>query len=1269
MPGQLEAKLKQERRNSSRIMAKYGSFYLTLLWLSCAAHFSKASISVRQQCVNMPNKLEQLNDFEDCVNINLTFKGKDYDIGENITLTKQRVIILNGNYSTVHCVNDNVGLILRKTQNISISNILISGCGTAVTIDQAWNVGDFRVAIYIDYSNEVYFNNVTIENSNGIGLTLIDNDFIHINNSVFRNNSVSNNGKNITRYNVSGGIHIVQFQVHSATIQLTWCRFIKNGAFASKEKIFPLQQNKEAQVLFGMGGGLSINLNTSSNCLSVSACLFANNSARIGGGMFVSFINSSSHNSIQIEKSTFTNNVCIAQKVAPSRIDSLGGGFAALYLAANENKCHIRGCHFINNTAYHGGGLCVGAMKDINASSTFIIEGSQFSGNYVSAMDAFCYNTSPRHYCSLKPIIRNTIFARNGRSSILSVLRLYDIRVKFEGNVTFDENYSSGAELNSAVLEICSNATALFKNNSGRNGGGIVIIGESFIELQEEATLTLIDNVALEQGGGIYVVQPKPSIFYSHECFMKIKDNEHVNVVFINNTANREQNAIFASSFFPCVQESIFQTFCEWPGFTFGSNNCTDLIKTLPRNFTKEKYDVTVYPNKRKIISGFGVLDDFENNVINETEFVVHFLSSNYSGKELSLNSNGLLVNADYGSYRLMVETAYYRSVSTIINVEVQKCPIGYEINATTNNCECSINDNLVGIVNCKPNNYSIDVFIGYCAGVFNSTLVISKCPFTANYFKPRTNVSNANESNFNELFCRQYKRTGYLCQYCKQNSTQGIDIFSSTFKCVPCNHSYINWIKGVAAVIGPQTIFFGFVFIFHVGITAPTMTGYIFFSHVVALPLEILMIQSAWKLDDRQRNASDHSYLSYILMSPYRIWSFDYPEIFKLQVCLHRSMRIMHAIAFRYLHALYPTLLLAVALLFIELHARNCKPVVYLWKPLCILCVRFRRKWVVKTSIIDAFATVILLSYSKIVNTSLYLLTKNDVIHTKTGFRTETRLDFDTGVVYLKEQHIIFASVAIVVLLTFGLIPPVLLLCYPYQFFSKILIKLRLDTWHGLHVFMETFHGSFKNRSNDLKERRWFAGVYFIFRIVVFLVFALSEEIVQLHLNLIFTYVTLLLLLVFLRPYKNNYYTYLDASFISILIIVNCLVVYLTNRVQLTSKLSITTWRMTYALLWLPTLYLIVYLLFIRPKCIRRFFSSKWRQFRNRTFVYFANTPEELVSDCSTTPAIGSDLPTHSSLRSFINNPDYENSINTGWPSNTSRHSSSKVSVEKKSY
>jgi hypothetical protein len=614
-----------------------------------------------------------------------------------------------------------------------------------------------------------------------------------------------------------------------------------------------------------------------------------------------------------------------------------------------------------------------------------------------------------------------------------------------------------------------------------------------------------------------------------------------------------------------------------------------------------------------------------------------------------------------------------------MVNVTVMECPVGFKPNATRG-CICNVGKKVSAILQCNTTALELNVFIGHCAGVTspNSQLVYSKCPFTANYFRPTTPVK-CTASEFNDKFCKQHNRTGFLCEECQGD--YGIDIFSPTFKCIECNNPrYAHWFKAVGIVVGPQTVLFLLVVIFHIGITAPSMTGYIFFSHVIVMPLETLIIQSAWSLDLSQ-NSSAPGILTDALLNPYRIWSFDYPEIFRAEACLYSSLKIMHAIAFRYIHALYPIILLAVTLLFIELHARNCKPVVYLWKPLCFLCIRFRRKWEIKTSVIDAFATVILLSYSKIVNISLYLLTFNYVINHE-GRPVELRLDYDTSVVYFRNQHIIFAAIAIAMLSTFGLLPPLLLLLYPYRCFFKCLTTFKLDRWHGLHMFVETFHGSFKNRTNGFPERRWFAGIYFIFRVIVFMVFAFSDEIVKLHLNLVYTYTSFLLFLVILRPYKKNFYTYLDASFLAILIAVSAAVVYCASQIQLRKELPSFIWRLAYALIWIPTLYLAVYTIYIvcsrsRSRFVQQYCVSYARQFKTRAVTYLANTPhpsqESLLgqdnlsnnSSCD----IYSDQPTHSSLDDFSIAPDRVDNPqrygNLEW-SGTSGTSYSVVTVDK---
>ena len=83
------------------------------------------------------------------------------------------------------------------------------------------------------------------------------------------------------------------------------------------------------------------------------------------------------------------------------------------------------------------------------------------------------------------------------------------------------------------------------------------------------------------------------------------------------------------------------------------------------------------------------------------------------------------------------------------------------------------------------------------------------------------------------------------------------------------------------------------------------------------------------------------------------------------------------------YLSALYPLCLIVVAYALIELHARNCQILVWLWKPLCFICVRFWQSWRAKTSVVDAFAAFILLSYVKIVRISLLLTTFTYIYNT----------------------------------------------------------------------------------------------------------------------------------------------------------------------------------------------------------------------------------------------------------------------------------------------
>ena len=81
--------------------------------------------------------------------------------------------------------------------------------------------------------------------------------------------------------------------------------------------------------------------------------------------------------------------------------------------------------------------------------------------------------------------------------------------------------------------------------------------------------------------------------------------------------------------------------------------------------------------------------------------------------------------------------------------------------------------------------------------------------------------------------------------------------------------------------------------------------------------------------------------------------------------------------------------------------------------------------------SIIDAFATFLLLSYIKLLNTSFSLLIVTD-IHSEHGSRLGHFLYYDATIKFMGPQHLPFAI----------LFPLLLLLLYPMQWFQKCLNK-----------------------------------------------------------------------------------------------------------------------------------------------------------------------------------------------------------------------------------
>ena len=95
---------------------------------------------------------------------------------------------------------------------------------------------------------------------------------------------------------------------------------------------------------------------------------------------------------------------------------------------------------------------------------------------------------------------------------------------------------------------------------------------------------------------------------------------------------------------------------------------------------------------------------------------------------------------------------------------------------------------------------------------------------------------------------------------------------------------------------------------------------------------------------------------------------------------CVSSNLSLYHRAILGYITAFYPMMLIVVTWICIELHDRNFRVIVYLWRPFHRCFVRLRRGWDTKNDLIDVFATFFLLSYVKIFYQTILLLSFSHV-------------------------------------------------------------------------------------------------------------------------------------------------------------------------------------------------------------------------------------------------------------------------------------------------
>ena len=370
--------------------------------------------------------------------------------------------------------------------------------------------------------------------------------------------------------------------------------------------------------------------------------------------------------------------------------------------------------------------------------------------------------------------------------------------------------------------------------------------------------------------------------------------------------------------------------------------------------------------------------------------------------------------------------------------------------------CSSDLN-RIYGYVDCSQNEPLLTP--GSCATYDEDKGVLSL--FSCLAFQPNVAIKESIKlprilSQLNDYMCGPLNRKGIMCSECADGF--GLSLTSFGYRCVKCTDA--AW-YGVPLFLllkfGPITVVYFIVFMFQIRVTSAPLPCFIMFTQLVVVFLNgsptLLFAGWKFKLDVK------------VMVTLYGLFSLNFCHNNILPpYCISSKLKPIHIGLINYVSVFYPILLIFLTWLCVELHGRNFRLLVWLWRPFHGCFVRLRRSWDTKSDIIDVFTTFFIVCYDQLLIQSLMVISTRPVVATD-----------GSGTLYIT-YHSILDSKSLRKHVLHSLLIPLLLVCLLFYFFSSLFLVLYpLKAFRSclsrcylnsiaLNIFVEKMHRCYRN-------------------------------------------------------------------------------------------------------------------------------------------------------------------------------------------------------------
>ena len=1089
-------------------------------------------------------------------------------------------IIGEGQHGTTVVCENSSGLAFINVTGLNISNLSFVNCEAERNSTTYYDDNEmpevFLVGIYCWLCVDVTLDYVQVSDSSGVGVVFYETGGNNnILNSVFARNRFPND----SNYKGGGGGVTVEYPFsppgtlkedcnnasafnnsNNSMFQFNNCTFEDNRSFLknSSEYTF-IRPGLCSHIAFGRGGGLTIYFRhkAQGNQVRIKYCTFARNEALFGGGLLSEFQDEATNNRVSVNQSHFLNNT---GPYTPS-VGTSGGGMRVgfTFLAEDEsqapsNSFVMETVTFIGNKAYIGGGVSLITSRQQQKTNT--TSGSSFSlrnctwinntARLGAAMDVTKWGNVPDGVLP-NVTVMNCTFMNNSVHYLdqyqigivgCGVVYADSVPITFAGSVEFRDNFGSGIAVRSTYVSFRpqegANSSALFHRNEARDGGGIAIYGDAWIEVHPSYALIFHENHAYYRGGAIFYEDiGNRNLLSSRRCFIQYSEPNvprqqwNAYFEFVNNTARANGHSIFCTSLIPCVWGGVsgsgsltlpaIQQTLNWNQSIFNyecfEGNCTNEIASGPSNATRTG---EVANNKNETYFVFsGKRSDIPFVAIDDLHLKVNalFSISSHDNVRSDITSEGYTVKGCPSSTgtQLTFFSIEELPLRVKVNVSISECPPGFSHTGPDCTCVCPLsNDHIASCdssnmtvmlrqghwMGCLGNNSSesppLSVYSGYvysyCASMFCNRLQLYKGV-------PLLNDTRQTCNDLNDHICNYtgQMRAGVLCSKCRED--YGLSLTSREYDCVPCpaGHSAAAFFILLSAEVLPMLLFIIVIMIFDVNILSAPIYSFVFLCQVKHIllphqPYEVNPLYTYLSKGDR--------FLSGLL-------NLQFFGLFIAEkTCISRNLQVLDILLIRYAILCLPIGVILIVLVTVKIYTSGycCGCMQSVVGAIARCMNRLRGKSMRNRSILHGLCGFLVLAYADLVEISTVILTPAHLYNAdESVLQNETRVQVQGDVYMYSKKHLPYALVAICVLVVVVVLPCFLLLTRPLL--PQLLVYCQVGekrpfkwivAFYGsnrLKPIFDCFQGPFKPKMG------FFAGLFLLYRIAFLLVFVGSEK------------------------------------------------------------------------------------------------------------------------------------------------------------------------------